>query len=456
MTNIKEWLAWFRHASPYINAQRNQVMVLALSGEALAHENLENTIHDIALLNSLGIRLILVFGARPQIDSILKQNNVPTSFHLASHQLLRITNEDMMPFVLSAYGRLRSELEAKLSMGVINSPMQGARINVVSGNFVMAKPYGVSNGVDLGLTGQVRKIDVASIQQHLQNQSVILVPATGYSMTGDIFNLSYEALAAEMAVQLNAEKLIFFGTDSGLKDINGELVHQLTVKQSLQYIEDLEKRSAVTSTKKDKQLDQVDVKQSQINQLLAAAHACKSGVRRVHLLSYTHDGALLEELFTRDGHGTMVSVDEFDQIRPAKLEDTNGILNLIQPLEEQGYLVRRSRELLETELDYFMVEVRDNAIIACVGLYPFPKDSSGELSCFAVDSNYRKMGRGDRLLEAVTQKAKAQNLSKLFVLTTKTEQWFKERGFGQVSPDTLPGDKNYNTTRNAKVLMKHI
>ena len=450
MSDIKEWVAWFRHASPYINAQRNQVMVLALSGEALAHGNLENIIHDIALLNSLGIRLILVFGARPQIDEVLSQNDMPISFHQIKHQMLRITHEDMMPYVLSAYGRLRSELEAKLSMGVINSPMQGARINVVSGNFVMAKPFGVSDGIDLGLTGQVRKIDVASIQQHLQHHSVILVPATGYSMTGDVFNLSYEALAAEMAIRLNADKLIFFGNESGLKNEQGELVQQLTVKQANEYVD------ALNIDYNQERVAGKNHKHAQINQLLAAAHACQSGVRRVHLLSYTHDGALLEELFTRDGHGTMVSIDEFDQIRPAKLEDTNGILSLIRPLEEQGFLVRRSRELLETELDYFLVEVRDNAIIGCVGLYPFPKDNAAELSCFAVDPDYRKMGRGDRLLEAVTSRAIAQGFSKLFVLTTKTEQWFKERGFAPVSPSMLPGEKNYNTSRNAKVLMKQI
>lgn len=452
MTDIKEWVAWFRHASPYINAQRNQVMVLALSGEALAHANLENIIHDIALLNSLGIRLVIVFGARPQIDEVLKNNDVATRFHMTNHQLLRITSEEMMPYVLSAYGRLRSILEAKLSMGVINSPMQGARINVVSGNFVMAKPHGVSEGIDLGLTGQVRKIDVASIHQHLQNQSVILVPATGYSMTGDVFNLSYEALAAEMAIRLNADKLVFFGSESGLKNDQGDLIQQLTVKQALHYVDAIdEPTKGIPDEQEILALDP-----AQVNQLLAASHACQSGVRRVHLLSYAHDGALLEELFTRDGHGTMVSVDEFDQIRPAKLEDTNGILSLIRPLEEQGFLVRRSRELLETELDYFLVEVRDNAIIACVGLYPFPKDDACELSCFAVDPDYRKMGRGDRLLEAVTQRAISQKFSKLFVLTTKTEQWFKERGFEPVSPSTLPGDKNYNTSRNAKVLMKKI
>jgi amino-acid N-acetyltransferase len=432
MAEMKEWVSWFRGASPYINSQRNQVVVLALSGEALQHENLDNIIHDIALLNSLGIRLVIVFGARPQIDNALASNELQSEFY----QELRITEPHMMPIVLDAYGRLRSELEAKLSMGIINSPMDGAKIRVVSGNFVMAKPHGVTDGVDMGLTGHVRSIDDESIRQHLVNDSVVLIPSTGFSMSGDIFNLSYEELAGDVAIQLQADKIIFFGNSTGLCDDKGALLQQLTVAEAIQF----SSQSSLVET----------------SLLMAAARACKQGVTRAHLLSYTHDGALLEELFTRDGHGTMVSMDNFDQIRPARLEDTNGILQLIEPLEAEGFLVRRSREMLETELDYFLVEVRDNAVIACVGLYPFPNDQAAELSCFAVAPHYRKKGRGDRLLEAVTVRAKNQNLSRLFVLTTKTEQWFKERGFSLSSADALPGSKNYNASRNAKVLVKTI
>jgi len=441
MTEIKEWVGWFRKASPYINSQRNQVMVLALSGEALSHPNLDNIIHDIALLNSLGIRLVIVFGARPQIETVLRDNGIQSKFH----QSLRITEPQIMPHVLASYGLLRSELEAKLSMGIINSPMDGAKINVVSGNFVMARPHGINAGVDLGLTGHVRSIDVSSISGHLENDSVVLVPSIGYSMSGDIFNLSYEELAGDISIQLKADKIIFFGHDSGLKKKDGSLLQQLNVDEAFEY----SKINALVSSDSG-------FSQTQSNQLSAAANACQSGVKRAHLLSYAHDGALLEELFTRDGHGTMVSVDDFDQIRPARLEDTNGILKLIQPLEEQGFLVRRSRELLETELDYYLVEVRDNAIIACVGLYPFPNDNAGELSCFAVDPAYRKKGRGDRLLEAVSARARTQNLLKLFVLTTKTEHWFRERGFELVSTESLPGKKNYNINRNPKVLMKEL
>jgi amino-acid N-acetyltransferase len=441
MSEMKEWVGWFRKASPYINTHRNKVIVLAISGETLQHPNFDNIVHDIALLNSLGVRLVIVFGARPQIDEALKKNDIVTSFH----QSLRVTNPEMMPFVLEAYGRLRSEIEAKLSMGVINSPMHGAKINVVSGNFVMARPYGVSAGVDFGLTGLVRSIDVPTIESHFENNALVLIPAVGYSMSGDIFNLSYEALAAEVAVKLSAEKLVYFAHDSGIKNTQGELLQEITVAEAEYY-----------TSEEGAQHENLVLDQEQINQLTAAAKACEAGVSRVHMLSYSHDGALLEELFTRDGHGTMVSVDHYDQIRPARLEDTNGILELIRPLEEQGFLVRRSRELLETELDYFLVDVRDNAIIGCAGLYPFPENQAGELSCFAVDPNYRRHGRGDRLLDAIEARAKNQNLSKLFVLTTKTEHWFKERGFELVSAQNLPGEKNYNTDRNAKVLMKKI
>jgi len=436
MSELQEWVSWFRKTSPYINALRHQLVVIALSGEALKDKNFSNIIHDISILHSLGIRLVLVFGARPQIDEALLKQNIDCVFH----DNLRITKPEYMPSILAAYGALRSELEAKLSMGVINSPMQGAKINVVSGNFVMAKPHGVIQGVDFGLTGQVRKIDVASIHHHLQSHSVVLIPATGYSVSGDVFSLAYEELAGELAAQISADKIIFFGSDSDLMKQQGKLIKQVTVKNINNLVDQASNEYSACL----------------LSQLLSSAKACEKGVKRAHILNYMHNGALLEELFTRDGSGTMVSVDNYDQIRPARLEDTNGILELIRPLEEQGYLVRRSRELLETELDYYFVEVRDNAIIACVGLYPFPEEQSGELSCFAVDAEYRNCGRGDRLLDVVSERARNQNLKKLFVLTTKTEHWFKERGFELTSEQNLPGDRNYNKSRNAKVLVKEL
>lgn len=436
-TDRQHWVNWFRQASPYINAHRDKTFVIALSGEALAHDNINNIVHDLALLTSLGVQLVIVYGGRPQIDALLLERGIECKFH----QGLRITTPEILGSVLSAYGMLRAELEAKLSMGVVNSPMYGAKIRVVSGNFVVAKPQGVYDGIDFGHTGRVRRIEASAIEQQLKAEAIVLMPAQGYSMTGEAFNLGYEALAAEVAKALKAEKLIYLG-ESPLRHTHddGDLPQQTTLPELKALLADSTHHFS----------------EGLARQLAAAELACEAGVRRVHLLDYARDGALLEELFTRDGQGIMISLEGYDQIRPAQVEDINGIMELIQPLEDAGFLIRRSRERLENELDYFLVDIRDNAIVGCVGLYPYPSVQSGELSCFAVHPDYRRQGRGDKLLQAVERKAKNLNYAKLYVLTTKTEHWFKERGFEPVPPTSLPGEKVYNVDRNAKVLVKQI
>lgn len=432
--NIENWVEWFRHASPYINAHRNKTLIIALSGTSLRAKNFDNIIHDLALLNSLGARLVVVYGARPQIDEALLSKKLPSRFH----RDLRVTESQSLPCILEAYGRLRAELEAKMSMGLINSPMHGAAIRLISGNFVMAKPVGVVDGVDFNCTGVVRSIDSQGIARHLENNELVLIPALGYSVTGEIFNLSYEALAAEVAAQLGADKVVFFAANNGVQVTPDEQLKQLSIAQA----NTLAANEGSNLAEESRRL------------LRAAAHCCQAGVQRAHILSHDLDGALLEELFTRDGSGTMVSEDHYDELRPAKLADINGIQELIRPLELQGSLVRRSRARLESELGYFYVNVRDNAIIGCAALYPFPENQAGELSCFAIDQAYRREGRGDKILQAVISKAKQQGLAKLFVLTTQTEHWFRERGFLSCSASDLPGDKHYNPDRNAKVLYK--
>src|SRR5690606_19680182 len=189
--------------------------------------------------------------------------------------------------------------------------------------------------------------------------------------------------------------------------------------------------------------------------LKAACDACVKGVRRAHIISYAEDGALLEELFTRDGSGTLVSGDNYEQIRQARVEDIGGILELIQPLEEQGVLVRRSREMLETEIDRFVVAERDGTIVGCAALYNYPDEGAGELSCFAVDPSYRRAGRGDDILAMVEKLARSQGIRKLFVLTTQTEHWFRERGFEPTAVQNLPGPKlaAYNAQVNSQVFV---
>lgn len=431
-----DWLHGFRHSSPYINAHRGRTVVLTLGGEAIAHDNLLNIIHDITLLSSLGVRLVVAFGARPQIQARLDEAGLPSRFHRG----LRITDENQLPYALEATGALRAHLESLLSMGLVNSPMHGARIRVSSGNYVAARPVGVLGGVDHGFTGRVRRVDAGGIEKLLELGHIVLLPPVGYSPTGDAFNLSYEDVGSQVAAALQAEKLIIFTEHQGVLDEDGQLIRELNVRQAC------DRLAAVSETSWDQDL------------LRAACDACVKGVRRSHIISYTQDGALLEELFTRDGSGTLVSDDNYEQIRRARVEDIGGILELIQPLEEQGILVRRSRELLETEIDCFVVAERDGTIVGCAALYAYPQEKAGELSCFAVDPAYRRAGRGDEILAMVEARARSLGLENLFVLTTQTEHWFRERGFQTSTVQALPGPKlaAYNTQRNSKVFVKAL
>ena len=431
-----DWLHGFRHSSPYINAHRGRTVVLTIGGDAIAHGNLINIIHDIALLSSLGIRLVVAFGARPQIQSRLDASGVASGFH----QGLRVTPAAQLPYVLEAIGGLRAFLESQLSMGLVNSPMHNARIRVSSGNYVTARPVGVLDGIDFEHTGRVRRVDVAGIESLLELGHIVLLPPVGYSPTGDAFNLSYEDVGSQVAAALQAEKLIMFTGNPGLLEEDGELIHELSARQAS------DRLSSGKIQGHDGEL------------LKAACDACVKGVRRAHIISYADDGALLEELFTRDGSGTLVSGDNYEQIRPAKVEDIGGILGLIQPLEEQGILVRRSREMLETEIDCFVVAERDGTVVGCAALYHYPEEGAGELSCFAVDSAYRRAGRGDDLLAMVEKLARGRGIDRLFVLTTQTEHWFRERGFQPSSVQNLPGPKlaSYNVQRNSKVFVKAL
>lgn len=433
--NISDQVYWFRHSAPYINAHRGKTMVLLLGGEVLEHPNLTHIIDDIALLNSLGVRLVIAFGARPQIDRRLRDAGLESRFHHG----MRVTDEPTLACVTEAVGRLRHLLEAKLSMGLVNSPMHGAHIQVVSGNWVTARPIGVVDGVDLCHSGSVRKVDAEAVQRLLAMNQIVLQPCIGYSPTGEAFNLSCEDVASSMAIALRADKLILFAGQPGLLDEEGRLRRELSVQEAMSRLERLNDDNARRS-------------------LLAVCRACQNGVKRAHIISYQQDGALLQELFTRDGTGTMVTDERYDEVRAATIEDVGGILELIRPLEEAGVLVRRSRELLEREIGYFTVDERDGTIIGCAALYPFVEEKMAELACVAVKDDYRKKGRGDALLAFIEKKAREQGVERLFVLTTRTAHWFVERGFQPAGVESLPARRKqlYNWQRNSKVFIKRL
>ncbi|EGK2830784.1 amino-acid N-acetyltransferase [Escherichia coli] len=435
-----ELVEGFRHSVPYINTHRGKTFVIMLGGEAIEHENFSSIVNDIGLLHSLGIRLVVVYGARPQIDANLAAHHHEPLYH----KNIRVTDAKTLELVKQAAGTLQLDITARLSMSLNNTPLQGAHINVVSGNFIIAQPLGVDDGVDYCHSGRIRRIDEDAIHRQLDSGAIVLMGPVAVSVTGESFNLTSEEIATQLAIKLKAEKMIGFCSSQGVTNDEGDIVSELFPNEAQARVEAQEEKG--------------DYNSGTVRFLRGAVKACRSGVRRCHLISYQEDGALLQELFSRDGIGTQIVMESAEQIRRATINDIGGILELIRPLEQQGILVRRSREQLEMEIDKFTIIQRDNTTIACAALYPFPEEKIGEMACVAVHPDYRSSSRGEVLLERIAAQAKQSGLSKLFVLTTRSIHWFQERGFTPVDIDLLPESKKqlYNYQRKSKVLMADL
>ena len=432
------FVKWFRSATPYIHQWGGATFVIAFGGEVLADGEFQQLTHDINVLMSLEVRVVLVHGTRPQIEEQMRQHGVTPRY--VSNR--RVTDDKALACVKEANGIVRVEMEALLSMELANSPMWGADIRVSSGNFVTAKPVGVVGGVDFGHTGEVRKIDAEGIRRRLDDHEVVLLSPLGFSPTGDVFNCTVEDVATSTAIALGADKLIFLTETAGALDARGRLISEMTVKQADEIL------VAGNGTLPE------DVK----IYLPCAVKACRGGVKRAHLVSRHVDGALLIELFTHHGIGTMLVPESPEVIRGANAGDVAGIVQIIEPLEQQGILVKRDRGQLEREIERFYVIESEGNILGCAALYPFPEESSVELACLAVNPYYRDGGRGERLLAFAEASARKQGFKTLFVLSTRTTHWFIERGFAEADLARLPGRKQalYNYDRRSKIFTKGL
>lgn len=433
-----QYVNWFRASSPYINAHRGKTFVIMLPGDCIDQPNFPNIVSDIALLNSLGVKLVVVHGARTQIAAQLKKSGVESRFHKG----VRITEREHLADVLRAIGETRFTLEANLSSGLPNSPMHGSKIRIRGGNFITAMPQGVIDGIDHHLTGKVRSVDTNGVRDQIKEGTITLVSPLGNSFTGEVFNLSFADVAIHIATAINADKLIAYNDDGPICDKDGQRFRELTLLKCEKFL-----------------VEQGHENLSNTYFSLRACHkACDGGVPRAHVISAAEDGALLKELFTRDGSGTMVYRDSYETIRRARIEDVLGILNLIEPLEEEGILVKRSRERLETEIDYFTVMEKDNLIIGCSALYPMEDENLGEIACVAIHPAYQRGGRAAKLLSHLEKQAEGHKMQRLFVLTTQTSHWFLEQGFVECHIDMLPIKRKelYNFQRNSKIFIKSL
>ncbi|MEI8631127.1 amino-acid N-acetyltransferase [Vibrio sp. PP-XX7] len=431
----------FRQSVPYINAHRGKTMVIMIGGEAIADKNFANIISDIALLHSLGMKLVLVYGARPQMDQILTEQGCVTSYHKG----IRVTDEEALPFVVQAAGQLQLAITGRLSLSLNNTPMAGNQLNVVSGNFVIAQPLGVDDGIDYIHSGKVRRINIDGINRALEQNSIVLLGPIASSVTGECFNLLSEEIATEIAIRLKADKLIGFCSEQGIFDDHGNSIAEL-------FPADVEK--LLYNVEQDEQYHQ-NAGRGRFRFLRAAIAACRAGVPRSHLVSYKEDGALIQELFSFDGIGTQIVMASSEQVREANIDDIGGIFELILPLEEKGILVRRSREQLEQEINQFTIIERDGLIIGCAALYPYIDEQMAEMACVAIHNEYRDSNRGLILLKHMKNQAKSMGIRKLFVLTTHSVHWFREQGFVEVGIESLPIKKQslYNYQRRSKILI---
>lgn len=430
----------FRQSAPYVNAHRGKIMVVMIGGEAIADKNFTNIISDLALLHSLGVKIVLVHGARPQINQMLATHQRSTPYHKG----IRITDEEALSLVMQAAGQLQLAITARLSMSLNNTPMAGTQLNVVSGNFIISQPLGVDDGIDYCHSGRIRRIDTEGINRTLDQGSIVLLGPIASSVTGECFNLLSEEVATQVAIRLKADKLIGFCSEQGIIDERGNSIAELFPAD----IEALVERLEAT-------IDGDDDSTGTLRFLRTAVAACRAGVPRSHLISYKEDGALIQELFSFDGIGTQIVMASAEQIRQAQIDDIGGIFDLIRPLEEQGILVRRSREQLEQEIHKFTIIEKDSLLIGCAALYPYLEEDMAEMACVAIHPEYRDGNRGLLLLNHMKNQAKQMGIRRLFVLTTHSLHWFREQGFIEVGVDSLPMTKQslYNYQRRSKILI---
>lgn len=448
----ERFVTWMRQAAPYVHVHRGRTLVIAVPGEACAPPWVEGLAHDLTLLVTLGVRVVLVPGARPQVEARLHAQGRESVYADDVPGGLRVTDAEALACVKDAVAEVRTAWEARLSNTAAASARSGVHVRVSSGNLVMARPVGVRNGVDHHYTGEVRRVDADAIHARLDDGDLVLVSPLGYSPTGECFNLSAEALARATAEALNADKLIHLTHSAPIRDTAGRVVPELTPSEARGWLGEPRLDAGAGATPDG------TLPAAAARLLRGAIQACGNGVRRVHLLHPEPEGALLLELFTRDGVGTLITPERFETVRAGRVDDIPAILALVRPMEAAGELVHRPQELLETEIEHFSVIERDGALIATAALLPFADERAGEIACVAVDPDYQGGGRADTLLHHLERRARREQMSALYVLTTAAEHFFRERGFEPCGPGDLPETRRavYDAARGSKVLRKPL
>ena len=414
----------------YVPQFREKTFIIAIDAGIVTDENFANIFLDIALLRSLNIRVVVVHGAAEQIEALAERQNVQTS----NLDGTGMTDAPTLQLAIDAASHLTHEILAGLSA----NDLRGA-----STNAIVAHPLGIIRGIDHLFTGKVERVDTELLQTLLNQGIVPVVSPLGFSGDGKTYRANSDSIALAVAEALNAAKLIFITLQDGLR-YNDQLIRHMLVS-------DLQKRLQSGSG---------GFQPEMLSKARHAAAACAAGVPRVHIVNGREDEALLAEVFSNEGIGTLIYANEYEQIRPATKKDIRAIQQLTQKAVEAEELIRRTRAEIETGLsDYYIFEIDKNPV-ACVALHVYAEQQQGELASLYVDPSHENQGIGRKLIHCVENKARETGLSELIALSTQAFTYFESKdGFVEGTPDDLPPvrrKKYEQSRRNSKVLVKEL
>lgn len=414
----------------YVPRFREKIFVIAIDGEIVASENFPNILLDLAVLRSLSIKVILVHGARAQID------------RLATERGVRVSNTDGAGITDEA--TLKLSIEAATQ--VTNEIMQGLTsvdLRAVYANSIIAHPAGILGGVDYLWTGRVEKVDAKSLHLFLNEGIIPIIPPIGFDGEGKTFRVNSDGIAVEVAEAVHAMKIIFLLSNDGVV-LNGEFIRQLSIAET----EDILKKKKIGDNP------------GLVSKLDHGARACRQGVPRVHLLNGNANEALLAEVFSTDGLGTMIYSNEYQQIRRVFKKDVRNITSLIRQSVNSEELIRRTRtDILQHIEDYWVLEI-DRSLVGCVALHSYPEEKKGELACLYVSKTHGGQGFGCKLIAFAEGLAAEKGFEKIFALSTQAFAYFQQKGnYQEATPDVLPlsrREKYELSGRNSKILIKDV
>ncbi len=419
-----------REILQYVPRFRERTFVVAVDGEVAASENFSNVLLDLAVLRSLSVKVVLVHGASFQIEKLAAERNV----QISNADGIGLTDEFTLQLSIDAAIRLTNAIMEGLS----SVDLRAAYINAL-----IAHPAGILGGVDQQYTGKVERVDVKALKLLLDEGIIPIVPPLGFDGEGRTYRVNSDSIAIEIAEELSAAKILYLGPSTAFAS-SAALPRQLSVQET----QDLIKRR------------RAEFSPGIISKLEYGARACVQGVPRVHLLDGGVNEALLNEVFSHDGIGTMIYSNEYQQIRRIFKKDVRAVMSLIRQSVRNEELVRRTRtEILEHLEDYWLLEI-DRSPIACVALHLYPEESAGELACLHVSNAHENQGHGKKLMAFVENLAREKGVKMLFALSTQAYSYIQQKGGYQPADATaLPPSRRakYDASgRNSIVLQKQL